>query len=86
MKVKVVVQFLDKNDHSVIYKEGTVVEFDDARAKDIIKRGFAVPVKETGKGGKNQPKAEQGAPADPAQDAAKQDAAAEGAGAESSAE
>lgn len=81
MKVKVVVQFLDKNDHSVIYKEGTVVEFDDARAKDIIKRGFATPVKETGKGGKNQPKAEQGAPTDPAQDAA-----AEGAETESSAE
>lgn len=86
MKVKVKVQFLDKNDHSVIYKVGEVVEFDEARAKDIVKRDFADPVKEAGKGGKNQPKTEKGAHANPTQDTARQDAAGDGASTESSAE
>lgn len=39
--VKVTEDFLDKFDTSVRYEVGTVLEFDEERAKDVVNRGLA---------------------------------------------
>ena len=39
--VKVTEGFLDKFDTSVRYEVGTVLEFDEERAKDVVNRGLA---------------------------------------------
>ena len=46
MKIKVVSEFYDKFHTSTLYKEGEVVDFDEARAKDIIARKLGVKVEE----------------------------------------
>ena len=39
--VKVTEDFLDKFDTSVRYEVGTVLEFEEERAKDVVNRGLA---------------------------------------------
>lgn len=41
VSVKVTEDFLDKFDISVRYEAGTVLEFDEARAQDVVERGLA---------------------------------------------
>ena len=41
MKVKVLQLFVDKYNHITRYEPGTVHEFDDERAMDLVKRGLA---------------------------------------------
>ena len=45
--VKVTEDFLDKFDTSVRYEVGTVLEFDEERAKDVVNRGLAEFVEPT---------------------------------------
>ena len=41
VSVKVTEDFLDKFDLSVRYEAGTVLEFDEERAQDVVGRGLA---------------------------------------------
>ena len=41
MKVKVLQLFVDQYNHTTRYEPGTVHEFDDERAKDLVERGLA---------------------------------------------
>jgi len=43
MKIRVISEFYDKFHTSTLYKVGTVVDFDDERAKDIISKKLAEP-------------------------------------------
>jgi len=57
MKVKVLQLFVDKYNHITRYEPGTVCEFDDERAKDLVERGLAEENQEPGT--KNQDGEEQ---------------------------
>lgn len=46
MKVKVLQEFRDKNNFSILYKVGQVQYFDDERAESLIKRGLAEEIKD----------------------------------------
>lgn len=41
VSIKVTEDFLDKFDTSVHYETGTVLEFDEERAQDVVNRGLA---------------------------------------------
>lgn len=43
-KVKVISEFIDKYDNSVVYRVGEEVSFDATRADDLVSRGLAVCV------------------------------------------
>lgn len=47
MKIKVLVEFHDKEKAGVVYKPGQVIEFDDARAKSAIAYQLCEECKET---------------------------------------
>lgn len=46
MKVKVLQEFRDKNNFSILYKVGQIQYFDDERAESLIKRGLAEEIKD----------------------------------------
>lgn len=46
-KIRVISEFYDKFHTSTLFRVGTVLEFDDARADDVVARNLAVPVEET---------------------------------------
>ena len=41
MKIRVTSEFYDKFNTSTLFKVGTVLDFDDDRAKDVIAKGLA---------------------------------------------
>ena len=43
MKIRVTSEFYDKYNTSVLYKAGTVLDFGEERAKDIISKNLAEP-------------------------------------------
>lgn len=43
MKIRVISEFYDKFHTSTLFKVGTVLDFDDERAKDIISKKLAEP-------------------------------------------
>ena len=47
MKVRVIAEFYDKFHTSTLYKVGTVLDFDETRAKDVIAKKLAEPYKDT---------------------------------------
>ena len=61
MKIRVISEFYDKFHTSTLFKVGTVLDFDDERANDIISKKLAEPYSEPER--KPEPKAEQ--PAEP---------------------
>ena len=46
MKIRVISEFYDKFHTSTLYKVGTVLDFDDERAKDVIAKKLAEPYSE----------------------------------------
>lgn len=60
MKIRVISEFYDKFHTSTLFKVGTVLDFDDERANDIIAKKLAEPYSEPEK--KPEPKKEQPAP------------------------
>lgn len=54
MKIRVISEFYDKFHTSTLFKVGTVLDFDDARALDIISKKLAEPYSEPEK--KPEPK------------------------------
>lgn len=46
MKVRVISEFYDKFHTSTLFKVGTVLDFDDDRAKDVIAKKLAEPYAE----------------------------------------
>lgn len=46
MKIRVISEFYDKYHTSTLFKVGTVLDFDDERANDIIAKKLAEPYKE----------------------------------------
>ncbi len=62
MKIKVISEFYDKFHTSTLYKVGTVLDFEDNRAQDVIARRLAVaysePKPEPKKEAKPEPKPE----------------------------
>lgn len=46
MKIRVIQEFYDKFHTSTLFKVGTVLDFEEARAKDVIARKLAEPYKE----------------------------------------
>ena len=56
MKIKVVSEFWDKFHTSTLFTVGTVLDFDEERAQNVISRGLAVAYTEPKKPGR--PKAE----------------------------
>lgn len=80
MKIKVISPFYDKEHTDTLFTEGTVLDFDEVRAKDVIARKLAVPYEEKPKPApkpepKPAPKAEP--KAEPKTDAPKAEAKAE---------
>lgn len=61
MKVRVISEFYDKFHTSTLFKVGAVLEFDDDRARDVIRRKLAEPYKEQQKkeDAKPEPKVEE---------------------------
>lgn len=43
MKIRVISEFYDKFHTSTLFKVGTVLDFEESRAKDVIARKLAVP-------------------------------------------
>ena len=56
MKIRVISEFYDKFHTSTLFKVGTVLDFDDGRARDIISKKLAEPYSEPEK--KPEPKPE----------------------------
>ena len=46
MKIRVISEFYDKFHTSTLFKVGTVLDFDDERAKDVISKKLAEPYSE----------------------------------------
>lgn len=80
MKIRVISEFYDKFHTSTLFKVGTVLDFDDVRANDCIRKKLAEPYKEEPKPAekpaekaKAEPKAESKAPKADAKTLAKAD-------------
>jgi predicted Zn-dependent peptidase len=56
MKIRVISEFYDKFHTSTLFKVGTVLDFDDVRAMDVISKKLAEPYSEPEK--KPEPKPE----------------------------
>ena len=72
MKIRVISEFYDKFHTSTLFKVGTVLDFDDDRANDVISKKLAEPYSEPEKKPEpkpapkvEQPKAEQPEPKKP---------------------
>ena len=50
MRVRVLKEFRDKEDYSRVYKEGSVVSFDEERAQYLIELGLVENPKESDSG------------------------------------
>jgi len=67
MKIRVISEFYDKFHTSTLFKVGTVLDFDDERANDVISKKLAEPYtepeerKKPGRPPKAEPKPEQNA-------------------------
>lgn len=61
MKIRVISEFYDKFHTSTLFKVGTVLDFDDVRARDVISKKLAEPYSEPEKKPepKQEPKVEQ---------------------------
>lgn len=68
MKIRVISEFYDKYHTSTLFKVGTVLDFDDERANDIISKKLAEPFVEPKKPGRppkqEEAKVEDAKPAD----------------------
>ena len=56
MKIRVISEFYDKFHTSTLFKVGTVLDFDDERAKYVISKKLAEPYKEQNSEEKKEPK------------------------------
>ena len=81
MKLKVVKQFKDKNDHKTIYQVGDVINIKEVeRVTNLIKRDLCIPVEDEATTAEAQPKtdpAEEQPKADPAEEKPEADPAEE---------
>ncbi len=81
MKLKVVKQFKDKNDHKTIYQVGDVINIKEVeRVTNLIKRDLCIPVEDEATTAEAQPKtnpAEEQPKTDPAEEQPKTDPAEE---------
>ena len=58
MKIRVISEFYDKFHTSTLFKVGTVLDFEEERANDIIRKKLAEPYVEEKKKAKAEPKPE----------------------------